>query len=571
MATTLKTRLKLKYDTLTNWTQNDPVLLEGEIAIVDPGVTAADGSATVLIKVGRKDANGNNQKFSACPYLWSKASDVYSWAKASSKPSYTYSEISGTPTIGNGTITITQNGTSKGSFTLNGTGNTTIALSDTNTDTNTTYKLVQNSNDNHQIKLQASTNGGTTWADVSDYITIPDNNTTYTLTTGSANGTVSFNNADVKVKGLGNLAYRDSVTKSDVGLGSVVNAGQDSTPTASSTNYVTSGGVKAYVDNAIGGLTKFDIVKVDSFSALPTTGVKGTIYLVPDSHSDSNDSYDEYLWNTTLTTPTYEKIGNTDVNLTNYANTVTLSGSGNFVTNVSKSGNTITVTKGTPIATASNLGTVKGGATSGQTYGVSIASDGSMTVNVPWTDTNTDTKVTSAANHYSPSTDSSAALSASASSTTAASWNSTSLVTGVNLQRDAKGHVTGVTVNSIKMPANPNTDTNTSHNHTADVGLIITGTGGISGTTNYKVALVSETKNASAAVSRVTNASRLYPVEVDSNGKLAVTVPWTDTNTTYTVGNAALRDAVGNTIFTANATSDSQITVIDCGSSSEVL
>lgn len=295
MATTLKTRLKLKYDTLTNWTKNDPVLLEGEIAIVDPGVAAADGSATVLIKVGRKDANGNNQKFSACPYLWSKASDVYSWAKASSKPSYTYSEISSTPTIGNGTITITQNGTSKGSFTLNGTGNATIALSDTNTDTNTTYKLVQNSNDKHQIKLQASTNGGTTWTDVSDYITIPDNNTTYTLTTGSANGTVSFNNADVKVKGLGNLAYRDSVTKSDVGLGNVVNAGQDSTPTASSTNYVTSGGVKAYVDNAIGGLTKFDIVKVDSFSALPTTGVKGTIYLVPDSHSDSNDSYDEYL------------------------------------------------------------------------------------------------------------------------------------------------------------------------------------------------------------------------------------------------------------------------------------
>lgn len=194
-----------------------------------------------------------------------------------------------------------------------------------------------------------------------------------------------------------------------------------------------------------------------------------------------------------------------------------------------------------------------------------------MTVNVPWTDTNTDTKVTAVGNHYSPSADSSAALSASASSTTAASWNSTSLVTGVNLQRDAKGHVTGITVNSIKMPANPNTDTNTAHNHSAGVGLILTGSGGISGTTDYKVALTSETKNASAALSRVTNASRLYPVEVDSNGKLAVTVPWTDTNTTYTVGNAALKDAVGNTIFTANATSDYQITVIDCGSSSEVI
>lgn len=71
------------------------------------------------------------------------------------------------------------------------------------------------------------------------------------------------------------------------------------------------------------------------------------------------------------------------------------------------------------------------------------------------TDTNTDTKVTSAANHYAPAEDTSALLSVDASSTTAATWNSTSLVTGVNLQRDAKGHVTGVTVDSIKMPANP--------------------------------------------------------------------------------------------------------------------
>lgn len=65
----------------------------------------------------------------------------------------------------------------------------------------------------------------------------------------------------------------------------------------------------------------------------------------------------------------------------------------------------------------------------------------------------------SVANHYTPAADSSAQLSVDASSTTAATWNSTSLVTGVNLQRDAKGHVTGVTVDSIKMPANPNTDT----------------------------------------------------------------------------------------------------------------
>lgn len=95
----------------------------------------------------------------------------------------------------------------------------------------------------------------------------------------------------------------------------------------------------------------------------------------------------------------------------------------------------------------------------GRLYGVELDKNGKLAVNVPWTDTNTDTKVTSAANHYTPATDSSAQLSVDASSTTAATWNSTSLVTGVNLQRDAKGHVTGVSVDSIKMPANPNTDT----------------------------------------------------------------------------------------------------------------
>lgn len=64
------------------------------------------------------------------------ASDVYAWAKASNKPSYSWSEISNKPTIpsvGNGTITITQNGATKGSFTLNQSGNATIALTDNDT------------------------------------------------------------------------------------------------------------------------------------------------------------------------------------------------------------------------------------------------------------------------------------------------------------------------------------------------------------------------------------------------------------------------------------------------------
>lgn len=67
----------------------------------------------------------------------------------------------------------------------------------------------------------------------------------------------------------------------------------------------------------------------------------------------------------------------------------------------------------------------------------------------------TDTKVTAVGNHYTPATNAASALSASASGATAA-W-SIDVVKGVTISRDAKGHVTGVSVTSGKIPANPDT------------------------------------------------------------------------------------------------------------------
>lgn len=57
---------------------------------------------------------------------------------ANTAGSVAWDNVTGRPTIpsiGNGTVTITQNGTNKGSFTLNQSGNATIALTDTNTNT----------------------------------------------------------------------------------------------------------------------------------------------------------------------------------------------------------------------------------------------------------------------------------------------------------------------------------------------------------------------------------------------------------------------------------------------------
>lgn len=81
---------------------------------------------------------------------WSKQAELITSANigsqsvnyASSAGSVAWGNVSGKPTIpsvGNGTVTITQNGATKGSFTMNQSGNTTIALTDNNTDTNTTY------------------------------------------------------------------------------------------------------------------------------------------------------------------------------------------------------------------------------------------------------------------------------------------------------------------------------------------------------------------------------------------------------------------------------------------------
>ena len=77
---------------------------------------------------------------------------------------------------------------------------------------------------------------------------------------------------------------------------------------------------KKYVDDSIGKLTGIEFQIVES---LPTTGKKGVIYLVAHNNEDGNpahnpsdkDIYDEYIW----VTDKFEKIGNTDVDLSAYA------------------------------------------------------------------------------------------------------------------------------------------------------------------------------------------------------------------------------------------------------------
>ena len=76
--------------------------------------------------------------------------------------------------------------------------------------------------------------------------------------------------------------------------------------------YQTAAQVQAAIRESLSGITGIDIQVVES---LPATGVKGVIYLVAHAHG-TKDNYDEYVWVTSKSA--YEKIGNTDVDLSGY-------------------------------------------------------------------------------------------------------------------------------------------------------------------------------------------------------------------------------------------------------------
>lgn len=69
---------------------------------------------------------------------------------------------------------------------------------------------------------------------------------------------------------------------------------------------------KTEVDDKVDAITG---VSYETVSTLPATGQAGTIYLVPNSGTGTN-GYDEYIW--LASASRYEKIGTTEVDLSNY-------------------------------------------------------------------------------------------------------------------------------------------------------------------------------------------------------------------------------------------------------------
>lgn len=97
---TLNTRIQLKFDTLANWSNvgttgkgGNLVLKKGEVAIceIPSGGTAVAGDDTrpeYMLKVGDGTTAFKNLK-----WIHALAADVYDWAKAATKPTYSADEV----------------------------------------------------------------------------------------------------------------------------------------------------------------------------------------------------------------------------------------------------------------------------------------------------------------------------------------------------------------------------------------------------------------------------------------------------------------------------------------------
>ena len=95
----IETRILLRYDTLTNWLSSTVILKKGEMAVAAATYDyTIEGTnyrpSNTPPAIGLKVGDGVHY-FDELPWVQAVASDVYTWAKAATKPTYSATEISG--------------------------------------------------------------------------------------------------------------------------------------------------------------------------------------------------------------------------------------------------------------------------------------------------------------------------------------------------------------------------------------------------------------------------------------------------------------------------------------------
>lgn len=82
--------IESRYDTESDWESIDPVLREGELAIIKVKSDKPNSLPEIRIKSG-----DGVHRYTELPFISAPASDVYNWAKQKNKPIYTADEIIG--------------------------------------------------------------------------------------------------------------------------------------------------------------------------------------------------------------------------------------------------------------------------------------------------------------------------------------------------------------------------------------------------------------------------------------------------------------------------------------------
>ena len=371
--TTLNTRIALKYDTLTNWNASEFILKKGEVAICSLANSETAEQSTppaVLLKVG-----DGVHKFRELPWASGLAADVYGWAKAATKPSYTPGEV-GADSAGSAASALAsakaytdqqigalpaqaeytlETGAADGSLVLKKDGvavgdaavvkgwATLLAKAQKGVDDAAAAAAAAQAAQSTADGKYSKPAGGIPKTDLAEAVqtslgkadTALQNHQTVTLESGTNNGTVKITvngtaTDNVAVKGLKSAAYTESSayataaqgTKADNAMpkagGAFTGAVTVQAPTAEM-NPAT----KQYVDTAINAVKQFEYQVV---TELPTAAqaTMGKIYLKAHSHNPSDgqpDSYDEFITVQSGSTYKWERIGNTDIDLSGYVPT----------------------------------------------------------------------------------------------------------------------------------------------------------------------------------------------------------------------------------------------------------
>ena len=264
----LNTRIQLKYDSYANWSTNNPTLKAGEVAIAylassQTTATPDNGTHPVMFKVGPGE-------FNDLPWASALAADVHAWAKKNESDFTAWVKTLVTPSD----INAYTKGEIDSKLSANSTADQKYAKDYAD-------GLAKNYDPAGKAQELISALDITDAAVAGQYVSAVSetdglisvtraNLPTYTLATGTANGTVAFNGADVAVKGLGSAAYQN-INAFDA-TGAAATAKSEAIAEAENkVNALANGAVKDNTD-AIDAIK--DHASVDSFADVMTEMAK---------------------------------------------------------------------------------------------------------------------------------------------------------------------------------------------------------------------------------------------------------------------------------------------------------